>query len=340
MKLLVTGGAGFIGSNFIHYILKKYPSYVVINLDKPTYAGNFESLSDVENNRNYYVITGDITSPTHVEAVFQNGIDVVVHFAAESHVDRSILNPNVFFQTNVLGTQYLVEFAKQYKVKKFVQISTDEVYGSLGQTGRFTEATQLQPNSPYSASKASADLLVRAYYETFGIPVNITRCSNNYGPFQFPEKLIPLSIIRAMNDESIPLYGSGLQVRDWLHVDDHCRAIDLVIHHGVPGEIYNIGANNEWTNVDLIKEILDKLHKPYDLIHFVKDRPGHDQRYAIDASKIKRDLGWTPRITFEEGLSETIEWYLDHEFWWKRVQEGEYRSYMALQYGHRLDGLL
>jgi dTDP-glucose 4,6-dehydratase len=338
LKLLVTGGAGFIGSNFIHYILKTYPDYAVVNLDKPTYAGDLESLSDVENHPNYCVILGDITNPTDVESAFQSSVDVVVHFAAESHVDRSILNPGVIVHTNVLGTQCLLEYARRYGVQKFIQISTDEVYGTLGQTGKFTEDTPLQPNSPYSSSKASADLLARAYHETFGLPVIITRCSNNYGPFQFPEKLIPLTIIRAINGQSVPVYGDGLQIRDWLHVDDHCRAIDLVIHHGVAGEIYNIGCNNEWANVDVVKRILYELDQPHDLIHFVKDRPGHDQRYAIDASKIKRDLGWTPFISFEKGLAETVQWYLHHESWWKRVLTGEYRSYMAVQYGERLDG--
>ncbi|CAM3878476.1 dTDP-glucose 4,6-dehydratase [Alicyclobacillus pomorum] len=340
MKLLVTGGAGFIGSNFIRHILQTYPDYVVVNLDKPTYAGNLESLSDVENHPNYRVIFGDITNPADVETAFQSRVDVVVHFAAESHVDKSILNPGVFVHTNVVGTQCLLEYARRYGVQKFVQISTDEVYGTLGQTGNFTEDTPLQPNSPYSASKASADLLVRAYHETFGLPVNITRCSNNYGPYQFPEKLIPLTIIRAMNGQSIPVYGDGLQIRDWLHVDDHCRAIDLVIHHGVAGEIYNIGCNNEWTNIDVVKQILHELNQPDDLIHFVKDRPGHDRRYAMDASKLKRDLGWTPSIGFEKGLADTVQWYLHHDAWWKRVLTGEYRSYLAVQYGERLDGQL
>ncbi len=340
LKLLVTGGAGFIGSNFIRHILQTYPDYVVVNLDKPTYAGNLESLSDVENHPNYRVIFGDITNPADVETAFQSRVDVVVHFAAESHVDKSILNPGVFVHTNVVGTQCLLEYARRYGVQKFVQISTDEVYGTLGQTGNFTEDTPLQPNSPYSASKASADLLVRAYHETFGLPVNITRCSNNYGPYQFPEKLIPLTIIRAMNGQSIPVYGDGLQIRDWLHVDDHCRAIDLVIHHGVAGEIYNIGCNNEWTNIDVVKQILHELNQPDDLIHFVKDRPGHDRRYAMDASKLKRDLGWTPSIGFEKGLADTVQWYLHHDAWWKRVLTGEYRSYLAVQYGERLDGQL
>ncbi|MBO2944776.1 dTDP-glucose 4,6-dehydratase [Paenibacillus sp. F411] len=333
MKLMVTGGAGFIGSNFVMYMLKEHPGYEIVNMDALTYAGNLENLKSIENNPNYTFVQGDIADKEAVDRVFQQGIDVVVNFAAESHVDRSILEPEIFVNTNVLGTQVLLDAAKQYGVKKFVQVSTDEVYGSLGETGLFTETTPLAPNSPYSASKAGGDLLVRAYHETFGLPVNITRCSNNYGPFQFPEKLIPLIISRALKDEALPIYGDGLNIRDWLYVEDHCSAIDLVIHDGVNGEVYNIGGNNERTNLHIVQTILQELGKPESLITYVTDRPGHDRRYGIDPAKITRELGWKPKHHFETGIQETIQWYLNHQEWWTRIQSGAYREYVNKQYG-------
>lgn len=336
MKLLVTGGAGFIGSNFVLYMMRQHPKYQIINLDMLTYAGNLENLKSIENDPNYSFIKADITDKQAVDQIFQQGIDVVVNFAAESHVDRSILEPEVFVNTNVLGTQVLLDAAKKYSVTKFVQVSTDEVYGSLGETGLFTEGTLLAPNSPYSASKAGGDLLVRAYHETFGLPVNITRCSNNYGPYQFPEKLIPLMISRALNDESLPIYGDGLNIRDWLYVEDHCSAIDLVIHQGRNGEVYNIGGNNERTNIHIVKTILEQLGKPESLISFVEDRLGHDRRYGIDPTKITEELGWKPKHNFETGIKETIDWYLNNKEWMARIQSGAYRDYVAQQYNERL----
>ncbi|TXK76905.1 dTDP-glucose 4,6-dehydratase [Paenibacillus sp. N3.4] len=336
MKVLITGGAGFIGSNFVHYMLDRYPSYEIINLDALTYAGNLENLTSIQENSNYTFVKGDITNPELVNSLFEQGVDTVVHFAAESHVDRSILEPDVFVKTNVLGTQVLLEAARKYAVKKFVHVSTDEVYGTLGETGLFTEETPITPNSPYSASKAGSDLLVRAYHETFGLPINITRCSNNYGPYQFPEKLIPLMIANALNDKSLPVYGDGLNIRDWLYVEDHCSAIDLVLHQGINGEVYNIGGNNERTNIQIIQTILRELDKPESLMQFVKDRPGHDRRYGIDATKITTELGWKPKHNFETGIQETIRWYLDNQVWWKRIQTGEYQAYFAKQYGSRL----
>lgn len=336
MKLLVTGGAGFIGSNFVIYMLQQHPDYKIINVDALTYAGNLENLKSVEGNPNYTFVKADITDVAAMDALIGQGVDVVVNFAAESHVDRSILEPDVFVKTNVLGTQVLLDAAKKYSVTKFVQVSTDEVYGTLGATGLFTEETPLTPNSPYSASKAGGDLLVRAYHETFGLPVNITRCSNNYGPYQFPEKLIPLMISRALNDGALPIYGDGLNIRDWLYVEDHCSAIDLVIHNGVIGEVYNIGGNNERTNMHIVKTILEELGKPESLITYVQDRPGHDRRYGIDPTKITNELGWKPKHTFETGIKETIQWYLNNKEWWTRIQSGEYQKYAALQYGSRL----
>ncbi|MCP3778152.1 dTDP-glucose 4,6-dehydratase [Paenibacillus sp. MZ03-122A] len=336
MKLLVTGGAGFIGSNFVLYMLKQHPDYEIVNIDALTYAGNLENLKSIENNPKHSFIKADITDAQAIDQLMQQGIDVVVNFAAESHVDRSILEPEVFVKTNVLGTQVLLDAAKKYNVTKFVQVSTDEVYGSLGETGLFTEETPLQPNSPYSASKAGGDLLVRAYHETFGLPVNITRCSNNYGPYQFPEKLIPLMISRALSDQQLPVYGDGLNIRDWLYVEDHCSAIDLVIHQGKLGEVYNIGGNNERTNVHIVKTVLEELDKPESLISYVQDRPGHDRRYGIDPTKTMNELGWKPKHSFETGIKETIRWYLDNEEWWTRIQSGEYQQYYAKQYGSRL----
>ncbi|MEK5059459.1 MULTISPECIES: dTDP-glucose 4,6-dehydratase [unclassified Paenibacillus] len=336
MKLLVTGGAGFIGSNFVLYMLEKYPDYEIINVDALTYAGNLENLKSVENNPKHTFVKADITDAKTMDALIQQDVDVVVNFAAESHVDRSIMEPDVFVKTNVLGTQVLLDAAKKYNVSKFVQVSTDEVYGSLGATGLFTEETPLAPNSPYSASKAGGDLLVRAYHETFGLPVNITRCSNNYGPYQFPEKLIPLMISQALSDKSLPIYGDGLNIRDWLYVEDHCSAIDLVIHQGKLGEVYNIGGNNERTNIQIVETILEELGKPKSLITYVKDRPGHDRRYGIDPAKTMTELGWKPKHSFETGIKETIRWYLDNEEWWTRIQSGAYQQYYSQQYGGRL----
>lgn len=338
MKLLVTGGAGFIGSNFILYMIQQHPDYQIVNMDALTYAGNLENLKSIEDQPNYSFVQADIADKPAVDAIFQQGIDVVVNFAAESHVDRSILEPEIFVNTNVMGTQVLLDAAKKYGVTKFVQVSTDEVYGSLGESGLFSETTPLAPNSPYSASKAGGDLLVRAYHETFGLPVNITRCSNNYGPYQFPEKLIPLIISRALNDESLPVYGDGLNIRDWLYVEDHCSAIDLVIHQGKIGEVYNIGGNNERTNLHIVQTILRELGKPESLITYVADRPGHDRRYGIDPIKIMNELGWKPKHNFETGIKETIQWYLSNKEWWTRIQSGAYRDYMTQQYGSRLGG--
>jgi dTDP-glucose 4,6-dehydratase len=336
MKLLVTGGAGFIGSNFVLYMLKQHPNYQIINVDALTYAGNLENLKSVEGNPNHTFIKADITEAKAMDALIGQGVDVIVNFAAESHVDRSILEPDIFVKTNVLGTQVLLDAAQKHGVGKYVQVSTDEVYGSLGETGLFTEETPLAPNSPYSASKAGGDLLVRAYHETFGLPVNITRCSNNYGPYQFPEKLIPLMISKALSDEPLPVYGDGLNIRDWLYVEDHCSAIDLVIHHGRDGEIYNIGGNNERTNLHIVRTILEQLGKPESLIKHVQDRPGHDRRYGIDPTKIMKELGWKPKHSFETGIKETIRWYLDNKEWWTRIQTGVYQEYYAKQYGNRL----
>lgn len=336
MKLLVTGGAGFIGSNFVLYMLQKYPEYQIINVDALTYAGNLENLKSIENHANHIFVKADITDAQKMSELIGQGVDVVVNFAAESHVDRSILEPDIFVKTNVLGTQVLLDAARKRNITKFVQVSTDEVYGTLGETGLFSETTPLAPNSPYSASKAGGDLLVRAYHETFGLPVNITRCSNNYGPYQFPEKLIPLMISKALSDEALPVYGDGLNIRDWLYVEDHCSAIDLVIHQGRNGEVYNIGGNNERTNLQIVKTILQELGKPESLITHVKDRPGHDRRYGIDPTKTMNELGWKPKHSFETGIKETIAWYLDNKEWWTRIQSGAYQEYYAKQYGERL----
>ncbi|MEH7355059.1 dTDP-glucose 4,6-dehydratase [Neobacillus drentensis] len=338
MKLLITGGAGFIGSNFVRYMVNKYPNYQIVNLDLLTYAGNLENLKDIENASNYKFVRGDIADREFIGGLFQEEkFDYVINFAAESHVDRSITDPGIFVQTNIQGTLALLDAAKTIGVKKYLQVSTDEVYGTLGETGYFTEETPLAANSPYSASKAGADLLVRAYNETFGLPVNITRCSNNYGPFHFPEKLIPLMIINALHDKELPVYGDGLNVRDWLHVEDHCQAIDLVLHNGRNGGIYNVGGNNERTNIEIVKTILKQLNKPESLIKFVKDRPGHDRRYAIDATKLRTELGWKPKYTFETGIEQTIKWYLDNKEWWENIISGEYQDYFKSQYGDRLE---
>jgi dTDP-glucose 4,6-dehydratase len=336
MNLLVTGGAGFIGSNFVRYMLEKYPNYKVVNYDLLTYAGNLENLKDVENHPNYTFVKGDINNRELVDYLVKTqDIDVIVNFAAESHVDRSITDPDIFVKTNVLGTQALLDVAKANNIKKYVQISTDEVYGTLGETGYFTEETPLAPNSPYSASKAGGDLLVRAYHETYGLNVNITRCSNNYGPYHFPEKLIPLMVTNALEGKELPIYGDGKNIRDWLHVKDHCAAIDLVIHKGRPGEVYNIGGHNERTNNEIVHLIVEKLGVSKDLIKYVADRPGHDRRYAIDPTKIMTELGWKPQYTFETGIVETIQWYIDNQEWWKNIKSGEYMNYYQKQYGDR-----
>jgi len=336
MKLLITGGAGFIGSNFVRYVLDKYPNYDIVNLDKLTYAGNLENLRGVENNPRYTFVKGDICDKTSVQSIVKkHGIDSIVNFAAESHVDRSILGAAEFVQTNIVGTNILLEVTKETKIKRFLQVSTDEVYGSLGATDLFTEETPIHPNSPYSASKASADILALAYQHTFNLPVIITRCSNNYGPYQFPEKLIPLMIANALDNRPLPVYGDGMNVRDWLHVKDHCSAIDEVLHHGKIGEVYNIGGNNEKPNIEIVKLILKNLKKPESLITYVKDRPGHDRRYAIDSSKIQRQLGWKPSYTFEQGIVETIKWYVENETWWKRIISGEYKEYYQILYCSR-----
>lgn len=320
MKLLITGGAGFIGSNLVRHMVNTYPQYHVINLDALTYAGNLDSLSDLEGKANYQFVHGDICDAKLVDDVMQ-GVNAVLHLAAESHVDRSITDPGAFVRTNVMGTQVLLDAAKRHGVERFVHVSTDEVYGTLGPTGYFTEETPLAPNSPYSASKAGSDLLARAYFETFGFPTLITRCSNNYGPYQFPEKLIPLFITNLMEDVQVPVYGDGLNVRDWLHVEDHCRAIDRVLHKGKPGEVYNIGGHNEKTNMEITRTILEKLNKPESLIRYVQDRPGHDKRYAIDPEKMTNELGWEPQYTFETGIEQTISWYLANEAWWRPLKQ-------------------
>ncbi|UCB52014.1 MAG: dTDP-glucose 4,6-dehydratase [Candidatus Zixiibacteriota bacterium] len=335
MKILITGGAGFIGSNFVRYILSKYPSYRVVNLDKLTYAGNLDNLSDVEDHANYEFVRGDICDSDVVNRIAGDGVDAIVHFAAESHVDRSIDDPAIFVKTNVLGTQVLLESVVKFKLKRFLQVSTDEVYGSLGKEGSFKETYPLLPNSPYSASKASADLLVRSYFETFGCPAIITRCTNNYGPYQFPEKLIPLFVTNALFDQQLPIYGDGLYVRDWIFVEDHCRALDVVLHKGKAGEIYNMGGENERTNLEITHMILGKLSKPETLLKHVKDRPAHDRRYALDCSKIKSELGWKPETSLEEGISRTVDWYVANQAWWQKIKSGEYVEYYEKHYLRR-----
>lgn len=317
--ILVTGGAGFIGSNFIHYILENYDDQI-INFDKLTYAGNLDNLKDIEDNDNYKFVKGDICNRDLVEDIIDDSIDYIVNFAAESHVDRSIAGAGIFVETNVRGTQVLLEVAKEYDIKKFVQISTDEVYGSLGDTGYFTEESPLKPNSPYSASKASADLMVRAYNKTYGLPINITRSSNNFGPYQYPEKLIPLFVTNAMEDKKLPVYGDGKNVRDWLYVEDNCRAIDVVMREGEIGEIYNIGGDNEMTNFAITQKILEVLEKPSSLINYVEDRPGHDYRYAINSSKIKNELNWKPDYEFYDSLVKTVLWYNENKRWWNKLK--------------------
>ncbi len=333
MKVLVTGGAGFIGSNFIHYLLEQHPGYQVINLDKLTYAGNLENLDSIKSNPNYVFIRGDICDEKIVAKICEKGVDAIINFAAETHVDRSILEPDAFIRTDIFGTHTLLEAVNKYKVKKYIQISTDEVYGSIGH-GSFKENSPLNPSSPYSASKAGADLLVMAYHKTFETPVMITRCSNNYGPYQYPEKLIPLFITNAMENKELPVYGKGENIRDWIYVEDHCSAIDLVLHKGEIGEIYNVGANQEKNNLEVTETILKALDKPKSLIKFVKDRPGHDLRYSIDSSKLQ-EIGWRPKYSFEEGMKLTVEWYVKNTEWWQKIKSGEYLKYYQKQYSKR-----
>jgi dTDP-glucose 4,6-dehydratase len=342
-KMLITGGAGFIGSNFIKYMLAHHQEYMLINLDALTYAGNLENLKEIEDNEKYTFVYGDISDKILIKKLFeQYNFDYIINFAAESHVDRSIDDPNIFLKTNIIGTQCLLDAAKAFwqtgndntgyptylSNVKFIQISTDEVYGSLEQEGFFTETSVIQPNSPYSACKASADLIVRAYYQTYKMPINITRCSNNYGPYQFPEKLIPLMISNALQHNPLPVYGDGMQIRDWLHVYDHCSAIKAVLDHGRDGEVYNIGGNNEKTNIEIVKYVLQQLSKPESLITYVPDRLGHDKHYAIDNSKITTELNWTPSYTFEDGIKLTINWYLHNQQWLQNIQNGEYQNYL------------
>ncbi|QFT88418.1 dTDP-glucose 4,6-dehydratase [Bacillus sp. THAF10] len=317
MNILITGGSGFIGSNFVRHMLQKYKQIKIINLDCLTYAGNMKNLENVNDSLNYQFIKGDIRDSDLVEKILKKNVHAVINFAAETHVDRSIGNPKLFLETNIIGTQVLLEASKKFGIEKFIQVSTDEVYGTLGDIGMFSEKTNLSPNSPYSASKAGADFLVRSYNKTYKLPTIITRCSNNYGPFQHPEKFIPLILTRALEDKMIPIYGDGSNVRDWLHVKDHCEAIDVVLNKGAVGEVYNIGANNQISNLDLVKLILRLLKKDEDLISYVEDRKGHDKRYAVNASKIKNELGWYPKIKFFNGLNQTIAWYRENESWWR-----------------------
>ncbi len=347
-KVLVTGGAGFIGANFVHYLLREKDIDLLVNLDLLTYAGNLENLLSVQSDPRYHFVHGDIRDRALVGELFRKfDFDTVVHFAAESHVDRSIVEPEIFLTTNVVGTQVLLDAAKRHWNREpdnkycreykegvvYLQVSTDEVYGALGKTGMFTENTPIAPNSPYSASKASADMVVRAYSQTYGLPVNITRCSNNYGPYQFPEKLIPLMLHNAGKDKPLPVYGDGMQIRDWLHVADHCAAIATVLEKGIRGEVYNIGGNNEKANIEIVKLILSNLNKPESLITHVQDRPGHDRRYAIDNTKITTELGWAPAYSFEQGMAETIAWYLQNQAWVEHIVSGDYLDYYARMYG-------
>jgi len=339
MKIVVTGGAGFIGGNFVHYMLNKYNDYKIICVDALTYAGNMETLASVRENSNFSLYKIDIADRKAVYEMFEKeNPDVVVNFAAESHVDRSIENPEIFLRTNIMGTQVLMDACRKYGIKRYHQVSTDEVYGDLPLDRPdlfFTEETPLHTSSPYSASKASADLLVGAYYRTYNLPVTISRCSNNYGPYHFPEKLIPLMIANALNDKNLPVYGTGENVRDWLYVEDHCRAIDLIIHKGKVGEVYNIGGHNERTNLEVVKTILHELGKSEVLIKYVGDRKGHDMRYAIDPTKIHSELGWLPTTTFDEGIKKTIKWYLNNKDWWENIISGEYQNYYTKMYEGR-----
>jgi len=342
MNILVTGGAGFIGANFVYYELKNHPEDRIVCVDALTYAGNLETLEEALKHDNFRFVKADISDRTAIFKLFEEEkFDFVVNFAAESHVDRSIEDPGIFLRTNILGTQVLMDASRKHGVKRFHQVSTDEVYGDLPLDRPdlfFTEETPIHTSSPYSASKASADLLVQAYHRTFGLPVSISRCSNNYGPYHFPEKLIPLMISRALNDESLPVYGKGENIRDWLYVGDHCTAIDLILHKGKVGEVYNIGGHNEKTNLEVVKTILKELGKPESLITYVKDRAGHDMRYAIDPSKARRELGWEPTTLFDEGIKMTIKWYLDNRSWWENIISGDYKNYYEKMYGDRQGG--
>jgi dTDP-glucose 4,6-dehydratase len=332
-RVLVTGGCGFIGSNFIRYLLEKDSTISVINFDLLTYAGNLANLADLAGNPQYRLVRGNIADPDAVRQVVSDGVSTIINFAAESHVDRSIHDAAPFVRTNVVGTQVLLEAAREFRVRRYLQVSTDEVYGSLGAKGSFTEETPLAPNSPYAASKAAADLLVRSYAHTFGLPALITRCSNNYGPFQFPEKLLPLFITNLLRDEPVPVYGDGLNVRDWIHVRDHCTALERVWRAGQVAQVYNIGGRCECTNLDLTHRILEIMGKPRTFIRYVKDRPGHDRRYAINCNKIERELDWRPTISFEDGLRETVRWYREHPDWIANIRTGEYLKYYQKQYG-------
>ncbi|MCM1230498.1 MAG: dTDP-glucose 4,6-dehydratase [Ruminococcus flavefaciens] len=339
MTIFVTGGAGFIGGNFVHYMLGKYPNYRIVCLDKLTYAGNLSTLEPVMSNANFRFVKIDICDRTAIYSLFEEEKpDIVVNFAAESHVDRSIENPEIFLQTNILGTQVLMDACRKFGIKRYHQVSTDEVYGDLPLDRPdlfFTEETPIHTSSPYSSSKAGADLLVQAYHRTYGLPVTISRCSNNYGPYHFPEKLIPLMIANALADKPLPVYGDGLNVRDWLYVEDHCRAIDLIIHEGKIGEVYNVGGHNEMKNIEIVKLICKHLGKPESLITHVEDRKGHDMRYAIDPTKIHSELGWLPETKFEDGIKKTIQWYLDNKSWWEEIISGEYQNYYEKMYGGR-----
>ncbi len=339
MKILVTGAAGFIGSNFVYFMLEKHPDYQIVGLDLLTYAGNLKTLKTAMEHPNFTFTKGDIADRDYIFHLFETEkFDIVVNFAAESHVDRSILDPGVFLRTNIIGTQILMDACREYGIERYHQVSTDEVYGDLPLDRPdlfFTEETPLHTSSPYSAAKASADLLVLAYHRTFGLPVSITRCSNNYGPYHFPEKLIPLIISRALADESLPVYGTGENVRDWLYVKDHCEAIDLVIHKGKVGEVYNVGGHNERTNLEVVKAVLHELGKPESLITYVGDRKGHDMRYAIDPTKISNELGWEPTIKFDDGIKMTVQWYLDNREWWEDIINGDYQNYYQTMYSNR-----
>ena len=334
-RLLVTGGAGFIGSNFVHWALRRWPDVHVVNLDALTYAGNLANLAGIEDGDRYTFVRGDIVDSDLLDRIMGTGVDTVINFAAESHVDRSLMSSEPFVRTNVVGTQQLLDASRRHAVGRFLQVSTDEVYGSLGAEGLFTETTPLSPNSPYSASKAAADLLCRAYHHSFGFPVMISRCSNNYGPYQFPEKVIPLFVTNLFEGRKVPLYGDGLNVRDWIYVEDHCAALGAILEKGTPGEVYNVGADRELTNLELTRRIIAACGKDEGFIEYVKDRPGHDRRYAIDSTKVRTELGWTPEHSFEEALAQTVQWYQDHEDWWQAIKSGEYQRYYEEQYGNR-----
>lgn len=340
MNVIVTGGAGFIGSNFILYMIDKYPDYRIVCLDKLTYAGNLANLKGVMNHAAFRFVKGDIADRELVYGLFEEEKpDMVVNFAAESHVDRSVLEPDLFLKTNIMGTGVLLDACRKYGISRYHQVSTDEVYGDLPLDRKdllFTEATPLHASSPYSASKASSDMIVQAYCRTFGVPATISRCSNNYGPYQFPEKLVPLMIANAVNGKELPVYGKGENVRDWLYVEDHCSAIDRILHDGRAGEVYNIGGHNEKTNLEVVRTILRELHKDENLIHYVSDRPGHDLRYAVDPAKIKAELGWEPKTFFEEGIKKTIDWYVTNREWWETIINGEYQQYYEQMYGGRI----